>query len=54
MSYFLVVSKSSLIYSQMYVLKKYLKDIIITAKIFSVMITITLYVFEPTYDYNYI
>ena len=36
------------------VFKKYLKVIIITAKIFSVMITITLHVFEPNHDYNYI
>ena len=32
----------------------YLKVIIIIAKIFSVMITITLHVFEPNHDYNYI
>ena len=36
------------------VFKKYLKVIIITAKNFSVMITITLHVFEPNHDYNYI
>ena len=36
------------------VYKKYLKVIMITAKIFSVIITITLNVFEPNHDYNYI
>ena len=32
----------------------YFKVVIIIAKIFSVMITITLHVFEPNHDYNYI
>ena len=36
------------------VFEKYLKVIIITAKMFSVIITITLHVFEKKHDYNYI
>ena len=41
------------VYSQN-IFKKYLKVIINTAKIFSLMITLTLHVFEPNHDFNYI